>query len=115
MNVKLMSSNLAQPNVPVIVTQNTIETIVAESQLTIGNAVAVVIGAPPVTYSYILVNRSTGGQNIRVGFAPSFAGGAVKGDMLAPGDSIVISSLGTTLSGIADGAGALLDRLVLSP
>jgi hypothetical protein len=112
MKIKLMSSNLAQPNVPVVVTQNTIEAIVAENQVVVGVA-PVVIGAPPVTYSYILINRSAGGQIIRIGFAPSF--GPAAGDSILVGEALVISSLATVLSAVANGVGALLDRIVFAP
>lgn len=111
MRIFKTSSNLAQPNVPVLAAA---EVVIQEAQLPVG-LVLVNVGTPGLnsTLSYILVNRSGGGEVIRVGFAPSFA--PVAGISLNVGESVTINSLANPLNAIASGAGGLLDRFVVSP
>ena len=113
MKIYKTPSNLAQPGAT---TSGTPEQVLNEAQLTIG-VVLVAIAAPPAfqSYSYTLINRSAGGQIIRVGVAPSFVAGAIAGISLRPNEAYIISSRGSALNAIADGAGALLDCEIRTP
>jgi hypothetical protein len=113
MNIKKTASSLAQPNALVNVAANPAETIVAESQLTVGNVGLTQIENAPITYSYILINRSVGGQVLRIGSNPGFAPAA--GLSLNVGESVTLNNIAGQLNAIASAAGALLDRLVVNP
>jgi hypothetical protein len=99
-----------------IATKNIITTggygLVSEAQLTVGVA-PIVIATPPVnaTYTFLLINRSAAAQNIRAGFAPSFA--PASGILLLPNDVIIFENVTFAVSVVASAAGALLDTLVL--
>ncbi len=88
----------------------------AEQQLIVG-LVAVLVAVPPSAFHSItlhLCNKSLGIQNIRVGFAPSFATVPPTGYMLEPGESVDLYNLNFAVSAISDLANGLLERFVTS-
>jgi len=89
-------------------------TLVSEAQLTVGAAPAVVIATPAAgtTYTFLIINRSAGGQLLRVGFAPQFAVPA--GISLLLNEAVIYDNINFALSIVADAAGALADISVLS-
>jgi hypothetical protein len=109
--MKKTTSSLAQPNVNV---GGTPETILTENQLTV-NAALVNVGTPAAgtTLSYILTNRSAAAQVIRIGSAPSFLPAA--GISLNVGESLTLNFISTPVNAIASAVGALLDTLVCIP
>lgn len=90
--------------------------LVAESELTVGNGatVPVLVSVPGKYYQAVLKNLSPAAQTIRVGFAPSYAGGGVKGVLLAVNDALVLDLFSHDLNAIASAAGGLLDVLIYS-
>ena len=84
--------------------------IVSEAQAAVGLALVPLLAiTAPISGSYTLymVNRSVGGQSIRIGAAPSFAPAA--GIMLLATDDWTLWNITSSIFAIADGAGALLD------
>lgn len=90
--------------------------LIAESELTVGNLalVNILTSVPGNYYQAVLKNVSPAAQTIRVGMAPSYAGGAVKGVLLAVNDALVLDLFSHDLNAIASAAGGLLDVLIYS-
>jgi len=92
-------------------------TEVAEDEVTVGNAVAVSVISPQAfgiaTYAK-LQNTSTAGQRIRVGIAPAFAPPTNLGLLLNPGDEAEFVNVNVQFRAIADAAGGLLSRQILT-
>ena len=87
-----------------------------EIQLTVNLAlVPLFFLVPDEEVIMYLCNRSVGAQNIRVGINPQFAP-AINGFMLQANDAVTIGPISKSVvwNAIADGAGALLDRLIIS-
>ncbi len=113
MKIKLTPSNLADPSiVQSVKIQNAFEMVI-QSQLTVGLVAVAIAPAPPANfgYNYVLANRSTAAQNIRIGSAAVVFAPAT-GILLAVGDVLILDGLNTPLFAIADAVGALLDRWV---
>lgn len=87
-------------------------TLYAETELTV-NAAAQVNVLTPAANKYYLVtvkNTSAGGQNIRIGTAPTFAPNV--GQLLAPNDTLVLQPVGIAINARANLAGGLLSVLI---
>jgi hypothetical protein len=85
---------------------------VSEDQLTV-NAVLLPLSGPiPISqaYTYMLINRSAGGQIIRTGFAPNFVPN--RGISLLVNEVVIYEDVDFIVSAISSGAGGLLDTFV---
>lgn len=98
-----------------IINQNSYTVLVAESQLTISNVglTAIFASVASKAFSVSMRNVSTGGQTIRIGLAPSYAGGLEAGMILNVNDVWLIDGFDVSLNAIASGAGALLAVFVM--
>ncbi len=86
--------------------------LISENQITV-NMLVLQLAIPASvlqTLTLQLANRSTGGQNIRIGFYPAFAPAA--GILLTPGDTCEICNVTFAISAIASANGALLDAFI---
>lgn len=104
------TTNTSKPYTPVSVAGYT---LIQDTQFTVGAAlVPIYAPAAGLTYTYIFVNRSGAGQNIRVGRVPSF-GAPVSGLLLAVNDTLTLENVLTAIQAISNAAGALLDCMIL--
>jgi hypothetical protein len=99
-----------------------LRTLITDSPIAVGLVAVAINGGPFVVplglaieaFSFVLLNSSTAGQNIRIGILPSFVGPA--GFLLTPGSVIVVDNLSTTgLLAIADAANGRLERFITRP
>jgi hypothetical protein len=96
---------------PKVVTVSNGADFISEAQLTIGVApVLIVTPAFGKTVTIVLINRSAGGQTIRVGFNPSFAPNF--GLSLLVNDVVIYENVNFSISAVASGIGALLDTSI---
>lgn len=86
--------------------------LISELQLTVDLVLVPVVNVlvnTPGSYTIYFVNRSAGGQTVRIGTAPSFVAGAIAGISLLATDTWMLWNVGRSIFAISDIAGALLD------
>ena len=89
-------------------------TLVTETQLTVGVApVVIAVPAAGSTYTFLVINRSGGGQILRTGFAPAFAAPNVGVSVLV-NEVVIYENINFALSIVSNVAGALADVTVLA-
>lgn len=87
----------------------------AELELTVGalGLTSVLVPTAGKIYNCTFQNTSAGGQNIRIGLAPTFAAGVIAGQLLKPGATWTVPSISANINAIANAAGALLSVTIL--
>ena len=100
---KFSSSRVVSQSIPIA------QNLSSENQFTIGLAPVALLGILSVNqiFTYMMINRSTAGQIIRVGFAPSFV--PAFGISMLVNEVAIIEDVNYIISAVANGVGALLD------